>query len=489
MSKKVLLAAGAIALGLGLLYGVIPQKEALAPPVPPNAQTEEDARQPLAEDAALLKAEPQSGGDASKPPPSRDDASTESFMTPVNWDTMLEKLRAAVKTRATDSPTKPVASKDIPEENGAYYFLLAREQLSDDERDLVDAKWSELGPDAWRDPEILTLFESYQDAFDAIRVGVELGNAMLPLDPNGPYTDLSYLLPYRSLARLMTLEGRMFEAAGDYDAAIANFATVLGFGNESPRGGSAINGLVGYAISATASEALINLLQEGDLNPQQYRDIVEQMQGFDERAYSGQELQTYEADSWDGWFIAQLEAGGDLRTVYSDLYDAMNSESGLSLESQQAIAALSDEEAESLFEGFLQDRQALIESSSLPYYEAATMDLAARFQDNALSGVLLTALLRISQSEARNHANLRGAQLVAGIELYGAEQEAYPENLSALVPDYLPVLPEDPFTGNAFRYALSDSGYVLYSAGEDMEDNGGVLDGHTGGTDILFHRE
>lgn len=54
-----------------------------------------------------------------------------------------------------------------------------------------------------------------------------------------------------------------------------------------------------------------------------------------------------------------------------------------------------------------------------------------------------------------------------------------PETLDALVPDYLPRIPEDPFDGQPFRYlpravpGLPPDAWAVYSIGENFEDNGG----------------
>ena len=50
---------------------------------------------------------------------------------------------------------------------------------------------------------------------------------------------------------------------------------------------------------------------------------------------------------------------------------------------------------------------------------------------------------------------------MAGLELYRWENGAYPESLGQLVPAALPELPQDPFSGEDFRYDLTDAGYAL----------------------------
>jgi len=47
----------------------------------------------------------------------------------------------------------------------------------------------------------------------------------------------------------------------------------------------------------------------------------------------------------------------------------------------------------------------------------------------------------------------------------------YPERLEQLVPDYLPEIPVDRFTGEPLRYRGNESGYLAYSVGRNLEDD------------------
>lgn len=48
-----------------------------------------------------------------------------------------------------------------------------------------------------------------------------------------------------------------------------------------------------------------------------------------------------------------------------------------------------------------------------------------------------------------------------------------PDTLTELAPNYLPSPPIDPFDGQTLRYKRLGKGYVIYSIGEDLMDNGG----------------
>ena len=68
-------------------------------------------------------------------------------------------------------------------------------------------------------------------------------------------------------------------------------------------------------------------------------------------------------------------------------------------------------------------------------------------------------------------------------------EKKLPNQLSDLVPTFLPVVPSDPFDGKPLRYKTLAKGYVVYSVGDDREDNGGAETNSKGvsyvpGTDI-----
>jgi len=72
-------------------------------------------------------------------------------------------------------------------------------------------------------------------------------------------------------------------------------------------------------------------------------------------------------------------------------------------------------------------------------------------------------------------------QIALALKAYHAQRGAYPDSLRALhaYPGWK--LPEDPFSGKDFGYRRKGAGFVLYSWGEDLRDDGGKR-----GWDIVF---
>lgn len=98
----------------------------------------------------------------------------------------------------------------------------------------------------------------------------------------------------------------------------------------------------------------------------------------------------------------------------------------------------------------------------------ATADLIL---DN-LSSLLLIAITAERQSQAQ--AALEPVALA--LAAYHIDQGGYPPLLQSLIPEYLEVMPADPLGNKSLRYRRQADGYLLYSVGTNLTDDGGVQD-------------
>jgi hypothetical protein len=83
-------------------------------------------------------------------------------------------------------------------------------------------------------------------------------------------------------------------------------------------------------------------------------------------------------------------------------------------------------------------------------------------------------------------------RVVLALELIKADKGHYPEKLEALTPDYLATIPKDRFSDGSLIYRLEPKGYVLYSVGPNMKDDGGRTKGDGGdppGDDIVVRMD
>jgi hypothetical protein len=78
---------------------------------------------------------------------------------------------------------------------------------------------------------------------------------------------------------------------------------------------------------------------------------------------------------------------------------------------------------------------------------------------------------------------VRLMQLAADIEIYRAQHGQLPAQLSGIGTTNL----LDPFDGQPLRYRADENGYLIYSVGEDRQDNGGQRWGARNTGDIIFN--
>jgi hypothetical protein len=95
----------------------------------------------------------------------------------------------------------------------------------------------------------------------------------------------------------------------------------------------------------------------------------------------------------------------------------------------------------------------------------------------------LPRLVRDTPSEAFDVATLshlslawlRTAIAMVAVERYRLAQHRWPEALTDLVPVYLAAVPTDPYDGAPVRFRRFTEGVVVYSVGEDSQDDGGNI--------------
>jgi hypothetical protein len=107
--------------------------------------------------------------------------------------------------------------------------------------------------------------------------------------------------------------------------------------------------------------------------------------------------------------------------------------------------------------------------------DADAIEARARTGYYIMSALLLPALSKASTRDANHRAQARVAQAALTVERYRLANEGkLPENLSLLVPRFMPSVPVDPFDGQPLRYKRLESGYVVYCIGADGKDDGGM---------------
>ncbi|MEO0795672.1 MAG: hypothetical protein AAFX93_10935 [Verrucomicrobiota bacterium] len=92
-----------------------------------------------------------------------------------------------------------------------------------------------------------------------------------------------------------------------------------------------------------------------------------------------------------------------------------------------------------------------------------------RFRTSSLFCPITQTCANYRSANANTHSN--ATYPILALAAYHQDHSELPETLDALVPDYIPTVPLDPFDGEPMRYDRDKR--IIYSVGEDFVDNGG----------------
>jgi len=134
----------------------------------------------------------------------------------------------------------------------------------------------------------------------------------------------------------------------------------------------------------------------------------------------------------------------------------------------------------------------LQETATRPYY-AARNDLPregpeVRNLGGLLARILLPSLVQAAEHAADADAERRACMLGLAMHRYRLEHGRFPDSLDKLAPDFVAIVPLDPFDGKPMRLARDAEGrLVVYSVGPDLSDDKGTpYDRETKKGDLTF---
>jgi len=130
--------------------------------------------------------------------------------------------------------------------------------------------------------------------------------------------------------------------------------------------------------------------------------------------------------------------------------------------------------------GYIGLMQEYIDAMELPsderllVFNSIQKDVHGGKRGGLLTRLIWPALARTLDIDTRCTANALAAQTALAVERYRLAEGRLPESLENLVPAYMEFVPKDPFNGRTLRYLTLESGFVVYSVGDDLTDEGGA---------------
>ncbi len=276
----------------------------------------------------------------------------------------------------------------------------------------------------------------------------------------------------RESARLLAARARLRAQDGHPDEALADCAAIFRISEHAQREPILIGALVGFALNGIAMAALEQSLSHGGPSPAACQDLFEVLGTADphaalEHALQGEiavQVQLYEHVR-AGHARDLLIGASELwpQALLLDLYRTLGrpllnlDEVSFLRAMEQNIAALD------LPPGEAERRMAEIaaEIRQLPVYQSV------------LANMIMPVFTRGLLTRDRAAAETGAAQIALALTAYHGEHRRYPDTLADLAAEGW-TIPDDPLTGRPYIYRREGDGFVVYSLGPDMTDDGGL---------------
>ena len=333
--------------------------------------------------------------------------------------------------------------------------------------------------DAESKAEVSALLATNQTLLNLLHSIIGLTNSRYPIDlTRGINTLLPDLAKVKSTVRLLTAEALFETSNGDTEKAIESLRAAGGVADSAAPELILISQLVRYA-----SWAIISKRAELILNASRFSD--EQLAG----------LQVFISNAERTNTIARALAGERVCCL-SIFMNSRDQASVYAFGSGISPPTTQDRLRTSFFMGLLKST-GIIRKDKAFYLDVMAANMAAAeapFPERLILGqqanaaalsppskflifsrILLPSLAKAIQRDAEHTARVRTSQTALAVERFRlAHSGNLPGSLNDLVPAYLFSVPCDPFDGQPLRYKRLAPGYVVYSIGNDMRDDGGI---------------
>jgi len=319
--------------------------------------------------------------------------------------------------------------------------------------------------------ETKTLIAEYiadnNEALDLFHEAAEIENCRYPIDLSAGFATLMPNLgEIRNAVRLLGLDAILHAENGDGRSATRSTISAFGIARSLAREPVTISQLARAGCQSSAISAVEQLINRTELSDEQLLELIESVRESERIsdiscAFVGERCMGI------SFFRVPESAGPDVIGGSGPLFRSVLAlYKGVGLADADAVIYLD------LLDGYLKAAQ-------LPLHERleAVNAVDAKLQSTSKVHVMLhsimPALSRIATIETRAIARLRASGVALAIQRYRLAGGALPGKLADLVPTYLQTVPKDPFDGDDLRYRKLDTGFVVYSIGEDLSDDGG----------------
>lgn len=372
-------------------------------------------------------------------------------------------------------------------------------------------------------PEMAEVLKQNAASMKVLAEGVERPKYYRPMVKRDPQeTLIAVMLPdiqvSREFARQFSMRAMLHLGHDRVEEAKADLLTMHRHAAHISHGATLIEGLVGVAIDTIATVADNRWAAHPQVTPVQIAAYRQQLMTLPTVSNFAEQLDVCER--FAGLDVTQAIARGRLTTT-SVMNEQLNTEEsgvqlrperflegliGLSVDWTVAMQTLNrqyDEMAamskntdpRSSDRGLMAiDAQLRVQKAESASFKGVVSNVLGgnkgrgKNMGNTLGQLLVPAVVQVF--EAENRVRMRRLTLITGFAIleYRAANGTCPASLKDLVPEYLPVEPQDVYTGETLKYTTDGTNFKVYAIGKNRQDDGGKTFSSAGTwDDVGFH--
>lgn len=405
----------------------------------------------------------------------------------------LRDLQVEAEKKALEvTPAKP-ADKD----NAALVYLKAFALLPEDDQweEHLNRWWEGLDETPPRldvsDPELKKFFQQQAPTLSLLHEAAELPACQFPTTSAIPDVDelMEVVYPMREAAELLQLHAHVSAATGDMQAAMRDVQTTYRLAEHERSHLLLVSLLVSYAIDSMAQATLQQLLSDREPTLEELSPLKFET-GYSRTRFLARTFRMEEAFGLHSF--SRLQSDKSYQIALARMMGLPGKSHGIlhrSLLSFYRIFMMEED-----MKVYRVSVGKITRLTSLPYQQAsqASEDMRISMEQNhdgIMAQMIIPALGATFNNSASAAAWHLTAETAVAVHRFRAEEGKLPQTLQELVPKYLPAVPLDPFDEQPLRWKITDDDWVVYSIGENLQDDGGeplYFKGYPPSGDICF---
>ena len=390
----------------------------------------------------------------------------------------IERIRAAGEPTTSEEiiPLVPIGGNNAADVYQQAFSLL---QVTPSENENV-ITWAPEDMDEERLAAARDVVARNEPYFELLERASGTPECVFPIDwYDLPNAVLPHYSKMREAARMLAFRSLVLAQEGKGDEALASLRASIRMSEHAQSDGVLIGALVGWAVHPLAAGPAQHILSATSPSVAACRETFEELDNLDPEAAFARALR-----------VERVVYGLDQTSPFrgGGLPDGMRKGAALF-----ALSRDYDQLA------YLRSMRRQIDAVSLPWPRSKE-ESAEAYREVEADNMFLTVLSRmISPSFSRAHEAKERANAFIGtwqaalaLTIHRAEKGRYPDDLETLRAAGWD-LPLDPFTQQDFRYRREGDGFVVWSLGPNMVDEGGefspVVNDPAAPDDVAFRCE